>query len=333
MTSTLDADVGYWQQRPDLADREQMSEYPLVFTGTAPAHARAVLYTDPAGMPWSPVARRRTGDPLSVHVLPVGLLMQRYGLHACRSWLPLCVALLRGESRWIALGDDLGHVEITDGHIRGATLTRGIPALSVDIGLHAARLGGARSLPVDSPLFGLASARGVAEHLRVRDVADADWSSPDGRIEFEPVAREPVPEGSIVPPRPPSSKGVPRRLLPLWTYLVQHRYGFDLLRTGEGAPVVGDVTIVLPTATILAQWVRIKTDDPAWPDLCTAAGIERRLALPWVFRITRYLHAFAADQPSFAAAQTEQDARDINTTLTLGKQRLMIISFFQGVLV
>lgn len=331
------ADVGYMRQRPDLAAQALLAEYPLQLGGGAPApETRAIVYTSPSGVAWSPIERRRSKDPQSLYVAPVGLLMQRYGLEAARDWLPLCVALLRGESRWVPLGGDLGHVEIAAGHVRGVTLHRTITSAAVDIGLHAARLGGAQTLPVDSPLFAFASPRGVGEHLRVRDVPEADWVSADGRIPFEPIVQAPPPppdsEAPMWPARP-GSKRVPPRMLALWDYLADHRYGFDMLHTGEGAPVVDRVTIVLPTATILAQWTRLATDDPAWRDLCTAATLDPRLALPWVFRITRYLHAFVEDQPAYAAAETERDADAITETLTLAKKRMMIISFFRDVLV
>jgi hypothetical protein len=327
-------DVGYCNQRPDLAgeetDRETLSRYPIVITGDASLNARAILYTSVEGEAWSPLERRRKNDTTCVFVTPIGDVIQRHGLRNAKPWLPLCLALLEGRDNvWITLEEDIGHVFIKDGRIHEATLHRKVEAESVDAGLYAARLGGARSMPIDCPLFALASARGVAEHLDVNGVADDAWASPDGVLLFNSiVSKVPPPTADVVPwrfgPRAPES--LPRRMLPLWKHLSDHRYGFDLLR--KGAPIVADITIDLGSATLLAQWVRVNTSSNEWKNECHARSIPPKDALPWMFRVVRYVHGFADDMPAFAAQQAAADSVGIIATLGLAARDMMIIGVF-----
>jgi hypothetical protein len=252
-------------------------------------------------------------------------------------WLPLCVALLNGEEGWVALDNDAGYVRISPGMIHEAALKRGLPPVVIDAGLYAARLGGARALPVDSPLFALASWQAVGEHLHVHGAVAGTWSSLSGTLAFEPLSLEPAPPiADAMPFAPPvaSTRLIPDRFLPLWRHLVDHRYGFDLLRKGVGAPIVGgNIHVKLTTATLVAQWIRTKTDDPEWRELCAARGLDPALALPWTFRIGRYVHSFSDIQPTLAQAEESADATGIELVLTVATHKLMIISQFRGVFV
>ena len=330
-------DVGYCNQRPDLAgeepERGTLSRYPIVIDGDASLSARAILYRFTEGVggePWSPRAFARESDITCVFVTPIGDVIQRHGLKHAKPWLPLCLALLEGRDNvWIALEDDVGHVFIKDGRIHGATLHRKVEAEIVDVGLYAARLGGARSMPIDCPLFALASPRGVAEHLDVNGVADATWASPDGVLLFNPIVSKVPPLSAGVTPwkfAPAIPESIVRRLHPLWLHLSDHRYGFDLLRKGE--PIVGDITIDLGTATLLAQWVRVNTSSNEWKNECHARSIPPKDALPWMFRIVRYVHKFADDMPAFASRQAAEDSAEIMNTLTLAARDMMIVGVF-----
>lgn len=333
-------DVGYTSQRRDLAgeetDRALLARHPLVLRGDVPTNARAVLYVSKTGTPWCPIERLRTGDALSVHVLPVGRLIERYGLELARPWLPLCVALLNGEDGWVALDADMGYVRVSPGRVHEAAIKRSVPENSVDVGLYAARLGGALRLPVDSPLLALASLQSAGEHLHIHGTVEGTWSSPTGTVAFEPLALDPPPPAPDALPYPPpvaSTRLIPERFLPLWRHLVDNRYGFDLLRKSVGAPVLDEVHIQLTTATLVAQWIRMKSDDPDWRQLCMEHGLDPALALPWTFRIGRYVHSFATVQPTLAKREESTDATGIQLVLSVATQKLMILSQFRGTFV
>jgi hypothetical protein len=330
-------DVGYTSQRRDLAgqdaDRAVLARYPIILQGDVPTNARAVLYISDKGTPWSPIERLRSGDALSLHITPVGRLIERYGLERARPWLPLCIALLNGEEGWIALDADAGHVLIEGKRIAHATLKRDLPDASIDVGLHAARLGGAQRLPFDCPLLALASLQGAGEHLHLHGEFASTWSSPSGTIAFEPLDLDPpppTPNALPFSPPIPTTRLIPERFLALWRHLVDHRYGFDLLRKGVGAPVVGEVHIALPTATLVTQWIRMKTDDAEWRTLCMERGLAPALVLPWIFRVGRYVHAFSDVQPTMAKVEEDTDAMGIQLVLSVAMHKLMIISQFRG---
>ncbi len=333
-------DVGYTSQRRDLAgeeaDRALLARHPIVLRGDVPTSARAVLHVSLNGTPWSPIERRRTGDALSVHIMPVGRLIERYGLELARPWLPLCVALLNGTEGWIALDANAGYVRISPGRIHEAALDRKLSTSAVDVGLYAARLGGAQRLPVDSPLLALASLQAAGEHLHIHGALDGVWSSPAGTIAFEPLALDPpppAPDALPYGPPVPTTRMIPVRFLPLWRHLMDNRYGFDLLRKGVGAPVLDEIHIQLSTATLVAQWIRGKTDDDDWRQLCNERGLDPTLALPWTFRIGRYVHSFADIQPTLAEHEESVDVPGIQLVLSVATQKLMIMSQFRGAFV
>ena len=326
-------DVGYCNQRGEIAghasDRALLARYPLVVEGPAPPNARAILYRSAtAALYWSP----RSKDGLALYLTPIGLLIERYGLTAAAPWLPLCEALLRKREGWIQLDSDAGHVELGAGVILDATLARRLTREEVGIGLHAARAGGARLLPLDSPLFALASPSAVAEHLR--ELPEQGWSDPATRLAFEPLPlTPPAPIGNarLEELAPPPLLRFSPRIQPLWDHLLSRRFGFDLLR--EGGPIMGDAMISLGTATLIGRWMRMDTKDPKWTALCRAAKLDPAQVLPWNFYLARYVHAFAEDQPAYAAAEEEHDTPEIMKVLALGARELNIISHYRGVFV
>ena len=217
------------------------------------------------------------------------------------------------------------------GVLLNATLARRLTREEVGIGLHAARAGGARLLPLDSPLFALASPSAVAEHLR--ELPEQGWSDPGTRLAFEPLPSTPAPDGNAhldeleSPPLVPFSP----RIQPLWDHLLSHRFGFDLLR--QGGPIMGDVMISLGTATLIGRWMRMDTKDPKWTALCRAAELVPAQVLPWNFYLARYVHEFAEDQAAYAAAEEEHDTPEIMKVLALGARKLNIISHYRDVFV
>ncbi len=338
LLADVGVDPGYCAQRYEMAGEEKhralLARYPLVIKGAVPLAARAVLYQSLEGTPWSPVERQRSGDTLAIHLTPIGELIQWHGLGAAAPWLPLCEALLRRQETWVPLGDDMGCVLVeARGVLRSATLKRTLPGHVVSIGLHAARLGGATGVAIDCPLLSLADAAGVAEHTRAH--LHEDWHTPGALVPFEPApTREKMKSTLGMGPLPPlpSGTGIPPRVLPLWQHIVGHRYGFDLLREGEGAPIMGEVLIKLAggTATLVCRWLRVNTLDPDWAVLCEAAHLDPKRALPWNFHVARYIHLFQEEQPVFAATQTREDARQIRLALAAAAQRMEILCHFQG---
>ena len=331
-------DAGYCNQRLELAgreaDRETLAKYPIVVghSGAPIAHARAVVWYDSeSAKAWSPLLRKRIGDDFALWVSPIGTLIDLYGLKKAACWLPLTLALLRGTEGWVVLANDGGHVLLgPDRRVIDAKLSRTLEADDVDIGLHALRLGHARSVAPDSAFFTLASAQGVNEHLEELPLNDdSAWQGGDGvfltirslafvppAAAFKPLIQSDAMHAARLDAAPGAYELRAERWTPpaggsaLWRYLEEHRFGFDLSQPlTQLAPIEEFILPIGLDANLVARWVRIDAASPGWATLCAQHGIHRQpsLACPWTLQITHYVSAISSEEPALAVDERERD--------------------------